>query len=119
MINLLRKALNLNAAAQQEFGGEIPQPVTLEASLSATGPQFQINYQGLLKDSGASEVYLHYGTDDWNEPSTVKMARSYSGNFTTTIWPQKNVIQFCFKDNANNWDNNNGNNWKAYIGLES
>jgi hypothetical protein len=30
--------------------------------------------------------------------------------------PMKNhTLAFCFKDSANNWDNNNGYNWIARI----
>jgi hypothetical protein len=118
MVNLFKKALTLNQTNNQEFGGEAQQPVSIEAFVTPTGQQLQVNYQGLLKNSGAREVYLHYGVNDWSQTATVKMEHSHTGGFTALIQPSSRAVEFCFKDNAENWDNNNGSNWRAHVSLE-
>lgn len=75
----------------------------------------RIGYHGLLAASGADRVYLHYGFDGWRNPRTVPMSPFLDG-FTATI-PIEGLeeLNFCFKDSADNWDNNSGWNWKARI----
>ncbi|HPT87138.1 MAG TPA: carbohydrate-binding protein [Bacillota bacterium] len=118
MINLLKWAINSNLTARHEFGGDPDQPVSIEAFVTQDTQQLHVYYQGLLKNAGAKEVYLHYGTHDWANTTTVKMERNYNGSFTARIQPDSPEVEFCFKDNADNWDNNNGLNWKAHISLE-
>jgi hypothetical protein len=118
MVNLLKKALALGQTNNQEFGGEAHQPVSIEAFVTPTDQQFQVNYQGLLKNSGARDVYLHYGIDNWAHTSTVKMDHNLNGGFTALIQPKARAVEFCFKDAAENWDNNNGSNWRAQVSLE-
>ena len=80
------------------------------------GSETSINYSGILSNSGAEKVYLHYGFDGWNNAETVVMNKSASGAFNTEVKVNGiDELNFCFKDNANNWDNNNGSNWTAKI----
>ncbi|SPF46530.1 conserved hypothetical protein [Candidatus Desulfosporosinus infrequens] len=75
-----------------------------------------ISYNGLLSNSGAEKVYLHYGFDGWSNSETVAMKKSLSGVFNAEVKINgKDELNFCFKDNANNWDNNNGSDWKVEI----
>jgi len=80
---------------------------------SAYGNEVTVIYNGLLKNSGADQVYLHYGfgdTNHWYDIDTTRMENSARG-FEKTIRMKNHVLKFCFKDSANNWDNNNGHNW--------
>jgi hypothetical protein len=71
---------------------------------------------GLLKNSGADEVFLYYGVDGWKNQDTIKMHKMQDGVFGAEIRANaSHEINFCFKDSANNWDNNNGWNWKTEI----
>lgn len=80
------------------------------------GRETSISYKGLLSNSGAEKVYLHYGFDGWGNAHTIAMKKNLSGNFKTEIKVNGNEeLNFCFKDNANNWDNNNGLDWKVEI----
>jgi len=70
-----------------------------------------ICYNGLLAKSGADQVYLHYGFGDrWMDTHTEKMNKTFRG-WEKNINLKYDKINFCFKDSANNWDNNNGSNW--------
>ncbi len=75
--------------------------------------EVNIIYNGLLAKSGADQVYLHCGFGDpknWQNVSTIKMDRTLRG-WESTLRMQNSQMSFCFKDSANNWDNNNGYNW--------
>lgn len=72
-----------------------------------------ICYSGLLARSGADQIYLHCGHGDqrnWKNTSTEPMVRTYKG-FEKRVTLKESNLNFCFKDSANNWDNNNGHNW--------
>lgn len=77
------------------------------------GNQINIRYNGLLARSGADQVYLHCGygdPHDWRDVQTVQMDRTPQG-FEKTISMRNHTAAFCFKDSAQNWDNNSGHNW--------
>lgn len=78
----------------------------------------EIKYNGLLKCDGADIVYLHYGHDGWNNSCTKPMFRQNDGSFLATV-PAfgDHEVNFCFKDSADHWDNNNGWNWNVPIKL--
>ncbi|MGE5550494.1 MAG: carbohydrate-binding protein [Bacteroidota bacterium] len=74
----------------------------------------KIRYNGLLAKSGADRVYLHYGVDGWKKTTTIPMERigdRFEADIKTTASVRQ--IDFCFKDSADHWDNNNGLNWRV------
>ncbi|HOP69064.1 MAG TPA: carbohydrate-binding protein, partial [Bacillota bacterium] len=80
------------------------------------GDTVRLEYRGLLKESGADRVWLHYGFDGWKNPCYQQMERTPQGNFVCTTKIQgTREMNFCFKDSANNWDNNSGWNWTCKI----
>lgn len=90
--------------------------IAIEPAPARKGDNVTISYHGLLVNSGADNVWLHYGFDGWNEAATTAMSRMADGSCQATI-PAKGQrdINFCFKDSANNWDNNSGWNWRCEI----
>ncbi len=85
----------------------------VEVKQGTFGNEATIVYNGLLSRSGADQVYLHCGFGDparWSSISTQRMDRSPRGWEKTVRLTDSSAI-FCFKDSANNWDNNNGHNW--------
>jgi len=75
----------------------------------------KIIYSGLLAKSGAEHVYLHAGFGKrrgWEKVSDQLMENTARGWEKTIIMDKKDdQLNFCFKDCANNWDNNHGENW--------
>ncbi|MDD4238670.1 MAG: carbohydrate-binding protein [Desulfotomaculaceae bacterium] len=70
-----------------------------------------IIYDGLLAKSGSSQVYLHTGIGErWEKVYDHRMEPTRAG-WEKTIQMENNIMNFCFKDSASNWDNNNGQNW--------
>ena len=90
--------------------------VSWEPAPVKTGDSVFIKYHGLLRNAGADGIYLHCGVDGWKNTQTVPMMRMPEGVFTAQV--QANAaheLNICFKDSANNWDNNSGWNWKVDV----
>lgn len=88
-----------------------PTPITL-------GDELKVEYRGLLVQSGAEEVYLHYGfgPGDWRYVQEVPMAMEADGTWSATVQAgEAGRFSFCFRDSAGNWDNNSGRNWSYEI----
>ncbi len=93
----------------------VDKSISIELPVVKKGIKTSVSYNGILNNSGADKVYLHYGFDGWKNTETVPMYKTH-GNYSTEVKVEgKNELNFCFKDNANNWDNNNGANWKVNI----
>ncbi|MBC8059397.1 MAG: carbohydrate-binding protein [Clostridiaceae bacterium] len=92
--------------------------IAIELPVVKKGNKTSVCYNGILSNSGAEKVYLHYGFDGWRNTETVPMYKSNHGSYSTEVKVDgKEVLNFCFTDNANNWDNNNGSNWT--VGIDS
>ncbi|MCL6635285.1 MAG: hypothetical protein K6T29_05890 [Peptococcaceae bacterium] len=81
--------------------------------LTQDGRDITIFYNGLLHKSGAQQIYMHNGFGDpfnWHGVEEHRMQRTPEG-WKKTINVEDNMVSFCFRDSADNWDNNNGNNW--------
>lgn len=90
--------------------------VTVRPMPAPKNQKVEVNYKGLLANSGADAVWLHYGFDGWKNVSTVPMTRRADGSFSTTVTCQGDrQMNFCFKDGADHWDNNSGWNWSCDI----
>jgi hypothetical protein len=78
-----------------------------------SGRNVSIRYNGLLSVSGAADIFLHYGLgepDSWQEISDLEMGKTPDG-WETVVSVHDKQLNFCFRDGASNWDNNNGYNW--------
>ncbi len=118
MYNFLRNIFGINnSGGDQEMGSLDEYRVSWHPEIVKPGDTIHINYQGLLKDSGAKEVYLHYAFDSWSQKiNTIKMEDTGPGGYGTDIQVDGNhEINFCFKDDANHWDNNDECNWNVPV----
>ena len=100
-------------SANQIMGGVAVEPTPISGKDKVT-----ILYNGLLADSGAQEVYLHVGYGDvqnWQNVSDFRMAYTSVGWEKAINVTDTSRLNFCFKDSANNWDNNSGINWSFEI----
>ena len=72
-----------------------------------------ILYKGyLFSNNLTSDVYLSYGYGKmWDNKNEIKMKPSTFGYLATVKIENGENLQFCFRDNYENWDNNNSANY--------
>lgn len=95
-------------------GGVVVDPTPITA-----GDETTVFYNGLLGKEGQGQVYLHYGYGphkNWRNVSDIRMEKTGWGWVGAVRMPEhEGRFNFCFKDSAHNWDNNNGTNWSFEI----
>jgi hypothetical protein len=86
--------------------------VLLSKKALYSGDIITVSYTGLLVQSGAKSVFLHVGFGDkWENPSLIPM-NFENGVFTADFEIMEcKEFSICFKDTAENWDNNSGENY--------
>lgn len=92
--------------------------VAIDPFPPSSGKKVTVMYKGLLAKSGADSVYLHagYGYDNWSNIKTIPMTRQDQDTWVAEVPVEgETKLNFCFKDGADHWDNNNGINWGCAI----
>lgn len=90
----------------------ISKGVTISPAVPTAGENVKILYDGILSKSGASDVIAHVGFGSgWESTFDYRMSRSTSGFEASIPVSEYNSVNICFKDCAENWDNNSGNNY--------
>lgn len=105
------RLLNMRQAGYPDGVVVDPTPITL-------GEEITVLYYGLLEQSGADQVWMHYGygpANNWHDIMDARMERTPRGFAKKLTINDASRLNFCFKDSANNWDNNNGLNWSFEI----
>ena len=77
------------------------------------GATVKISYVGTLFQEGANELYLHYGFGaNWDGVTDVKMEKTELGFQSEITIPEgAGTLNFCYKDENDSWDNNEGQNY--------
>lgn len=82
---------------------------------------YELKYTGHLMN--ADSLYLHYGYENWSDVSEKKMRKLKSCYKIEVAVPEGNELNFCFRANENEWDNNCGNNYwfnpMSWVGHEN
>ena len=72
----------------------------------------KISYLGQLYQDASEEVSIHYGFgQNWDNVSDVKMEKTDLGFQAEIQLLEGDTFNFCFKNNNEIWDNNNGQNY--------
>ncbi|MBP2655736.1 MAG: Carbohydrate binding domain (family 25) [Firmicutes bacterium] len=93
--------------------------VTISPAIPSPYDDVELSYSGLLIQSGATEVYAHIGFGDtWANSSEYKLEKS-GHQYKTKIYIPSNAenLNVCFKDAADNWDNNSGTNYSFVLSV--
>lgn len=93
--------------------------VGVDPNPPSAGRRATFQYRGLLAEAGADQVFMHcgYGGATWEDVSDLAMARRPDGYWEAVLHlrDRRGPFDFCFKDSAGNWDNNNGYNWRVEV----
>lgn len=78
--------------------------------------EVKVTYAGKLFQNGSEDVTVHYGFgENWEDAQDLQMQKSELG-FQADIYVKSNTkLNFCFRNNAGEWDNNNGSNYAFKI----
>ena len=79
--------------------------------------EIKVTYAGTLFQNGTGDVTIHYGFgNSWECAKDVPMVKTELG-YQATIYVQEGwaSLNFCFKNSAGQWDNNDGTNYTFYV----
>lgn len=98
---------------------EIVEGIFMEPVPVILGDEVKIKYKGMLADSGAKKVFIHKGfghVHSWDKVEDVPMRKTRDGGWSVKFKAEDpSSLNFCFHDEAENWDNNFGNNWSYQV----
>lgn len=72
----------------------------------------KISYTGLFFQNGATNVYIRYGFgEEWENLVEKEMIKTELGFQIEIPLENKGTLNFCIKNEKDEWDNNNGENY--------
>ena len=72
----------------------------------------KISYTGKVFEDNSEEVFIHYGFGEfWDNLSEIKMDKTELGFQTEITLLDSDTFNFCFRNEKNEWDNNNYQNY--------
>ena len=72
----------------------------------------KISYTGKFFQDASNEVSIHYGFGiNWDNINDIVMEKTELGYQAEINLLEGDTFNFCFKNNNNEWDNNNGQNY--------
>ena len=72
----------------------------------------KLSYTGKFFQDDSQEVFIHYGFGhNWDNLNDIKMERTDLGFQAEFKLAEGETFNFCFRNNNNEWDNNEGNNY--------
>lgn len=72
----------------------------------------KISYTGKFFEENSEEVFIHYGFGpDWDNLNEIKMEKTELGFQTEIELLENDTFNFCFRNENNEWDNNNSANY--------
>ena len=76
----------------------------------------KISYTGNLLNDGSKEVFIHYGFGiNWDNVNEIQMERTELGFQAEVELIESDTFNFCFRNDNNVWDNNEGQNYVFQI----
>lgn len=72
----------------------------------------KVSYTGKFYQGNNQKVFIHYGYGkDWNNVNEIEMIKTDLGYQTELNLVGGDTLNFCFKNQNNEWDNNSGKNY--------
>ena len=81
--------------------------------------EIEITYFGMLYENNSISCKIVYGFgDNWTNTTNKEMIKTELGFSTSIILEEFNVLNFCFCNEKNEWDNNDSNDYKFEYSIE-
>lgn len=78
--------------------------------------KIKISYTGKFFQDESKEVFIHYGfNNNWENQTNISMVKTELGFQTEIELGEFDTFNFCFCNENNEWDNNNGQNYSFLI----
>lgn len=72
----------------------------------------KISYTGKLFEENSESVFIHYGfNNDWQEINEIEMTKTDLGFQAEIDIPEYDTFNFCFRNENDEWDNNESTNY--------
>lgn len=72
----------------------------------------KISYTGKFFENNSEEVFIHYGFGtNWDNLNEIKMEKTELGFQTEIDLLESDTFNFCFRNENDNWDNNDSQNY--------
>ena len=72
----------------------------------------KVSYTGKLFQDGSEKIYLHYGFGpEWTGVNEIEMKKTELGFQADLHILSTDTLNVCFRDDQDNWDNNEGENY--------
>ena len=72
----------------------------------------KISYIGKLFQNNSEKVFIHYGFDnEWKNSGDIEMNKTELGFQAEIQLIDSETFNFCFKNDKDDWDNNNNQNY--------
>ena len=76
----------------------------------------KVSYSGKFFEDNSEAVYLHYGFGpSWENTSEIEMEKTELGFQAEITLQSSECLNFCFRDNNDCWDNNDGQDYSFPI----
>lgn len=74
--------------------------------------QIKLSYIGKFFDSNCKKVFIHYGFgENWEHANDIEMIKTELGFQAELELTNDSTFNFCFFNENNEWDNNDGKNY--------
>ena len=72
----------------------------------------KISYTGRFFEENSKNVFIHYGfNNDWQEINEIEMEKTDLGFQAEIELPEYDTFNFCFRNENDEWDNNENANY--------
>lgn len=76
----------------------------------------KISYTGTFFENNSEKVFIHYGFgENWQDVAEKEMEKTELGFQAEIELPESDFLKFCFKNESDEWDNNNGQDYSFQI----
>ena len=76
----------------------------------------KISYTGAFFENNSEKVFIHYGFgQDWQDVTEKEMEKTELGYQAEICLPENDFLKFCFRNENDEWDNNNGQDYSFQI----